>query len=160
MKKVMFIFVLVFSMFVLAGCKAEDKEFTGSGITITLNDTFFEKDVVQAPLYLESLNHIFMGLRESKTQLASYNVDTLTEYIDAVLSNAGKNSTVETYDEDGITFMYAYYEATVEDQEFGYMLICMEGTGHFYTMNFGCLKDKLDGYKDQYLDWAKTIIVE
>ena len=36
----------------LAGCKAESKTFTGAGVSITLNDSFVEKEVVQAPLYL------------------------------------------------------------------------------------------------------------
>ena len=160
MKKLLFLVVLVFSLFALVGCTViSDKEFTAAGITITLDNTFTQKEVVQAPLYLESLDHIFIGLRESKSSLFAYGIDTLAEYTQAVISNAGHDSEVLTFNEGEITFMYAYYEATVEDQDFGYMLICMEGADYFYTMNFGCLEKNLDGNKDQYIDWVKTIIV-
>jgi len=163
MKKLLFLVVLVFSLFALAGCsitRISDKEFTAAGITITLDNSFTQKEVVQAPLYLESLEHIFIGLRESKSSLFSYGIDTLAEYTQAVIDNAGHDSEVLTFDEGGITFMYAYYEATVEDQDFGYMLICMEGASYFYTMNFGCLEKNLERNKDQYMDWIQTIIVE
>lgn len=56
--------------------------------------------------------------------------------------------------------MYAYYEATVNDQTFGYMLLAFEGEDHFYSMNFGCLESKLESNKEQYFKWASTITIE
>ncbi|PKK86806.1 MAG: hypothetical protein CVV63_03575 [Tenericutes bacterium HGW-Tenericutes-8] len=158
-KSVFLVFLLAFSL-MLTGCTKADKTFTGAGVSITLNESFVEKEVVQAPLYLESQDHIFMAIRELKTDLSGYNITTLEGYINAVLSNSGKTAEVFTKEGTEETYMYAYYESTVGDQTFGYMLLVFEGDTHFYSMNFGCLSSKLEKNKDQYFDWAKTITIE
>jgi hypothetical protein len=163
MKKIVLLFmILVFTMG-LSACSSADKEFSDIGVTITLNDTFIEKDVIQAPLYLESQEYIFTGLRESYSSLVPYSIINLEDYIEAVLTNNGHGNTsyeAMTDDDDNVLYLYAYYHATVEDMDFGYMLIVMQGSEHFYTMNFGCLEDNLDDSKDQFMDWAETITVE
>ena len=40
------------------------------------------------------------------------------------------------------------------------MLITKEGTSKYYTMNFWSKESEFDEYKDQFLEWAKTIKVE
>ena len=163
MKKITFLLFVFLFAFTLSACKAEAKEFSGAGINITLDESFVEKQVIQAPLYLESLEYIFMGLRESSTELAAYGITTLEDYVNAVLANNGhSSSTVETItdDDDNVLYHYAYYTATVEDMEYGYMLITMQGESHFYTMNFGCLESNLDDSKDQFFTWAESITVE
>lgn len=154
--------VLALSVFALSGCSffaPEEKEFTGSGITITLNDSFVETDSVVAPLFISSLKHIFMGLRETKTDAVSVGIYTLGEYIDYALENSGYSGSTVHESENG-EYVYAYYSATVDEVEYGYMIICMEGTSHYYLMNFGCLNDELEENKDQYIAWADTIIVD
>ena len=151
--------MMLFSV-MLSGCSETEKTFSGAGVTITLNDTFIEKTVVQAPFYLESQNQIFMSLRESKDTLASVGITTLDQYISAVLKNGNKTAEVFDKTEGDLNYKYAYYEASVNDQDFGYMLLVLESDGYFYSMNFGCVSSKLDKYKDQFFDWAKTIKVE
>ena len=99
-----------------------------------------------------------MGLRESKSTINSYGIYTLNDYIDAVLENGGHPSAT-VYESENGEYMYAYYSATVEKVKYGYMLICMKGAQHYYVMNFGCLYDELADNKDQYIEWANTIIV-
>ncbi|WP_264230141.1 hypothetical protein [Acholeplasma laidlawii] len=159
MRKKILLVVTVLSLLLIAGCSPSTKEFSGSGMTVKLNESFVEKEVIQAPLYLESQNHIFMGMRESKTDLASYGISNLEDYIEAILDNHGKSATVEVYEDEDITYYYAYYTATV-DREYGYMLFVMEGESYFYSMNFGCLESNLDKNKTQYHNWAKTVIVD
>ncbi len=159
-KKIVFLMILSLFIFGLTGCTAKAKEFSGSGITITLTDDFVEEEIAQAPFYLVSPNHILMCYKESKSDLEYYPIDTLEDYINAVLTNGGFSSEIFTYNEDDVHYMYAYYSKTIDEVDYGYMLIVMEGENHFYSMNFGCLDSKLDSYKDQYSDWAKTIIVE
>ncbi len=161
MKKGFIWIVFLFAIFSLSACTAKEKEFSGSGITITLDTTFVEKDTVQVPFYLVSLDHIFMGMRETKSSLTSYGISSLSSYMDGVLSNGGKSSAeVLSYDEDGVSFLYAYYTNSVDGVEYGYMLVAMEGSSHYYSMNFGCLSKDLEDSKDQYLEWAQGIIVE
>lgn len=160
LKKVFLMFVFSMLLFGLMGCSANPKEFSGSGITITLTDSFFKKDVIQAPFYLESQDHIFMGMRETKDSLSPYSIRTLSEYMSAVLENGGVTAEIFTKDDGDVPYMYAYYSRTIGEMDFGYMLIVMEGENHFYTMNFGCLDEKLDDNKDQYFNWVRTITIE
>jgi len=157
MKKLLFFFVLLFSLFALVGCTVNSKKgFSTAGMTINQDNTFNQKEMIQEHLYIESLEQVSMG-RESKSSLFYLGIKTLAEYTQSVFTNAGCDSEVLTFDEEGITFMYTYYNATVEDQDYGYMLICMESANYFYTMNLGCLEKDLEGNKDQYIDWIKTI---
>lgn len=161
LRKILSIFVFLMVSFGLMGCTATPMEFSGSGITITLTDDFLEEDVIQAPFYLESRDHMFMGMRESKASLVSYYINSLSDYIDAVLEAGGLPSIDKFTQDDGdVEYMYAYYSKTVGEVDYGYMLIVMESEDYFYTMNFGCLNDKLDDNKDQYFQWLETIIVE
>lgn len=57
-------------------------------------------------------------------------------------------------------YFYAYYSSTVNEETFGYMLVCMEGAEKYYFMRFGCREKNLEKNKDQYKTWAKTIVVE
>lgn len=157
MKKTLKALMIILLLTMLFGCKDNKKTFEKNGVSITLTDKFIEKEVVQVGFYLESNDHIFMSNRESKYTLSQMGVDNLTDYANLVLSNSGKIGTV-LESEDG--YRYAYYESTVGDQTFGYMLLTFEGEDYFYTMNFGCLSKKLDDNKDLYFSWAKTITVE
>lgn len=159
MKKRMLLVLMFVLVVSLVGCSESEKTFSGAGVSITLNESFVEKEVIQAPLYLESQDHIFMSMRETKQELSPYDISTLEEYIDAVLLNSGKDA--ETFIKgDESAYMYAYYESTVNDQKFGYMLLVFESEEYFYSMNFGCLASKLEKNKELYFNWASTITVE
>lgn len=162
MKKLFAVITCFAFLFTANACALfQDEEiFTGSGITITLTSAFTQKETVAVPFYLESMDHIFMGMRETKTSVQSVGVSNLEDYIDAVLDANSKSTDVYSYDQDGVTFYYAYYSSTVDGVDYGYMMICMVGESYYYTMNFGCLDKNLENNKAQYLDWAKTITVE
>lgn len=164
MKRLSLCLICCLFVFALAGCdwfSTPEKEFSGSGITITLNEDFNETETVLAPLYLVSLDDIFMGMRESKSLANQYGINSLQEYIEAVLTNGGKsNIETKTSDNDGATYVYAYYTNTADGEEYGYMLLCMESSTYFYSMNFGCLEENLEDSKEKYHKWADTITVQ
>ena len=163
MKRFILMFVIGLFGFALTGCDLfapEEKVFSGSGMTITLNDNFIETDTVLVPLYLTSMDHIFMGEREAKSLFVGTEIESLSDYAEVVLEYGGYTDSTVYQAAEGYEYVYAYYSATVDDQEFGYMLICMESDSYYYLMNLGCLYDDLEDSKDQYIEWANTIIVE
>lgn len=164
MKKAFLAGLIALTFFALVGCDLfgpEDKEFTGSGITVTLNDSFYESENVSFPLYLISVKHIFAASRELKTSVSPYGIRSLSAYAEAVLENNNHgDSEVLLRDEDGHYYRYAYYTADVDGTEYGYMIVFMEGASHYYAMNFGCLNKNLEASKEQYFAWADTIVVE
>lgn len=144
----------------LAACTPPAKEFSGSGMTVTLNNQFVEKEVLQAQLYLESTQHIFMGSGENKSDAIAAGISDLKVYTERVIKNNKKDSTVEEFSEGDVRYFFAYYTSTVGSESFGYMLVCMEGATKYYSMNFGCREKNLEDNKAQYQTWAKTIKVE
>ena len=163
MKKPFIILLFTLSLFLLVGCDffaPEAKEFTGSGITITLTEEFVLTETVMAPFYLTSLDDIFMGMRESKTEFVDTAITSLQDYAEAVLEFGGYSGYTVNNAEEGYNYVYAYYSASVEDIDYGYMLICMESDNYYYLMNLGCLNSNLEDSKDQYIEWANSIIVE
>lgn len=160
-KKIFVVAAMLFSLVTLVSCMNNSKTFSKIGVTIELDKSFVEKDVIQAPFYLESTKYIFTGIRESKEEIdAAIGVINLRDYIDAVLENNQKEADVLEYDEDDLKYYYAYYTAVVGDQEFGYMLFVMEGEKDFYSFNFGTLANNFDKSKDQFNKWIKTITVK
>lgn len=163
MRKIVVVMLTLILGLSLTGCfGSKEKEFEGTGLKVTLNSSFKETEYLGIQMALQTKDHIFTSLRESKSLLAQYGVDNLEEYFNAVLSS--KNYTAELNeqkDENGkVQFLYGYYGATVDSQDFGYMLVVLEGEDYMYTVNFGCFKKNLEKNKEQYLDWAKTIVVE
>lgn len=150
----------------LSGCglfSAKPKEFSESGMTITLTDDFAASENVMAQMYVVSKDHIFMGNGESKSTLSGYGYNNLSlnDYIGLVLSASKKEAEVKSYSDDDTNFLYAYYQSTVEGKDYSYMLICMQGKDKFYAMNLGCFtKNFNDKTKDTYMEWAKTIRVQ
>lgn len=163
MKKIFIAMLLSVASLLLTGCnmfQPLEKEFTGTGITITLNEDFVITETVMAPFYLTSLDYIFMGLRDSKSEFVDTNVTSLQDYTTAVLEFGGYSGATVLTAEEGYSYLYSYYTATVEEVEYGYMLICMESDNYYYLMNLGCLNDNLEDSKEQFIEWANTIIVE
>lgn len=162
MKKIFLVLLALLFTFGLTSCDlfaAEPQEFSGSGITITLDDSFQEIDTMYVSFYLESFDYIFTGEREDKSLFIGTGIDTLTDYIEAVLEYSD-NESEEVFTSDDETYLYAYYTASVDDDDFGYMLICMESDDYFYVMNFGCYENQLEDSKDQFFDWVSTIVIE
>lgn len=151
--------VTVLSLFVLVGCLDSKKEFSGSGITITLDNSFKKKEVIQFPLYIESTKNIFMGNRESKEELLRY-VSDLRSYTALVLQNNNRVAEILESEDDDNKYYYAYYYWTNDGIDYGYMLVTMEGKDHYYTMNFACFEKDLEKNKTKFFKWIDTITVE
>lgn len=161
MKKIVVLTLLALT-FLFSGCSlfdAEPKEFSGSGMTLTLDDTFSESSILNAQLYLISTKHGFTGNGERKSDLSDY-ATTLEEYGELISDVYDKDLEYKTYSDSDTSFLYSTYEASTEDGDFSYMIVLKEGESKFYCMNFFCRSKDFEKSEDQYLEWAKTIRVE
>ncbi len=151
MKKILGFFAMILAVFCLGSCSPKSKTFTGEGISITLNSSFSEIDVINWHIALQSTETIFMGSGTSKSGYSSL----------ASFANDLSSSTTHTEitEREG-KYLYCYYTLSVEGIEFGYMFIAKEGAFKYYAMNFCCKSKNLEKNKSQYLKWADTIVVE
>ena len=161
-KKIIYIVVAVLMLsltFSLTACTAE-KVFEKSGIKITATSEFYEKDILSMTIYLESRDKIITGVKE--TPNASFPISrTLRQYTELVLNTNNMNGLeISVYDEDGITFEYFEYEKEVSGKNFKYLGVTMKSDSYFYLFNFASENSKFEGFKSQFMDWAKLIEIE
>ena len=158
--KIVLMFIAMFMMVgTLSSCASKPKEFSSNGITITLTNKFKYGNDENVQVLLLTSKIGFMGNGEYKTSVGVSD-NQLEHYTQKVLNVSGKTADITNYDEDGVTFCYAYYTATAQNITFKYMLITKEGASKYYTMNFWSKESEFDEYKDQFFAWTKTIQVE
>lgn len=152
--------VTLLTLFTLTSCKGKEQTFSSNGITITLTSKFKPQEISGAQVVYVTRKVGFMGNQESKNLLniSSNKLETYTKKVVEV----GKIKDIElfTYDENGVMFMYGYYTATVSNITYKYMLVTKEGKDNYYTMNFWSLEKNFNANKNQFMEWAKTIVVE
>lgn len=144
----------------MGGCfEPKTKTFTKSGITITATDEFYEKELLSVTIYLESQTKIITGLKENKSMLSPST--TLNSYTNLVLTNNQLTGTEYTeFDEDDIRFNYFIYEREVSGKSFKYLAVTKEGADNFYLFNFACESKNYQKFEQDFMKWAKLLIVE
>ena len=170
MKRFLCLVSLLFLSFVLFACNASPKEFSKGGITLTLNTSFKESSADNAQVYYLSRKAMFMGNRFDPNDYPptcrydKESPDMLADHLrnDEYLQYDGKPahySVLETGN-DGTKFAWLYYDNTVNNVEYSYMLVTKISDDYFYVMNFGCLKKDFEDLSSDFMDYAKTIKVE
>lgn len=159
-RNVFLIIVLLFTLFIFTSCKGKEKTFSSNGMTVTLTTQFKPQEISGAQMVYVTRKVGFMGNQESKTlvHISSNNLELYTNKVVEV----GKIKDIElfTYDENGVKFMYGYYTATSSNITYKYMLVTKEGQESYYTMNFWSLEKNFNANKNQFMEWAKKIVVE
>ena len=159
-RNIIILIVLLLTLFTFTSCKTKEQVFSSNGITVTLNSKFKEQEINGAQVLYLTRKLGFMGNQESK-ELLIISDNKLLDYTKKVLEVSKiKDVEILTYDEDGVKFMYGYYSSTVNNIKYKYMLVTKEGKDNYYTMNFWSLEKDFNANKNQFMEWAKTIVVE
>ncbi|RIA78263.1 hypothetical protein EI71_00211 [Anaeroplasma bactoclasticum] len=166
MKKILCLLLIVLT-FGLASCGAREKTFTKNGVTITLSSDFYETEgVVGMACAYNSVKVGFMANKEKLDDFYDYdfsNKDNPKAYADLVISVNRVTPSHELINEKTNNeqyFAYTDYTNNVNGVSAHYFLVCMLGEEYAYCMNFWTAASDFDTYKDQMMEYAKTIIVE
>ena len=159
-RNILITIVISLMLFTLTSCKGKEQTFSSNGITITLTTKFKPQEINGAQVLYLTKKLGFMGNQENK-ELIKISDNKLEEYTQKVIEVSKlKDIELNTYDEDGVTFIYGYYVSTVNKIKYKYMFITKEGKDNYYTMNFWSLEKDFNKNKNQFMAWAKTIVVE
>lgn len=162
MKKIRNLFIaltLILSICTLSSCKGKEQTFTSNGITVTLNSKFKEQTIQGAQVVYATNKLGFMGNAENKS-VVGLGDNKLEQYTKAVIDASSLNVEYQIFDEDGVKFGYAYYSASVSGIKYKYMLVTKEGKDNYYTMNFWSFEKSFNKNENQFMEWAKQIVVE
>ncbi len=138
----------------------EEKTYTDSGFTITMDDGFNKRDYVSATFYYESQNAGITGIKESFEDLATLDIDSnssLEEYAELVSYVNNKNN---EYQQLNDKIMYYTYDSTINDKNYSYMTAVTKGSNAFWIINLFCEEKNKNEYFPKFEKWLKTVEVE
>lgn len=144
----------------LFGNKIEEKTYSNSGFTITMEDGFYEKDYIGATFYYESQNAGISVVKETFEDLSSLEIDenvSLEEYAELV---SYVNETDNEYQKLNDQILYYTYDNTASGKNYSYMTAVTKGNTAFWIINLFCEEDNKDTYFPKFEKWLATIEVE
>lgn len=158
MKKLLSLILAMTLLLAFTSCAtAQPKEFSSSGITLTLTNAFKENTQAGYTVCYDSAKAAVFILKESFSIQAGIENMTLDEYAELVRqSNASKSpSAIET--QDGFRTMEYDFLNETENQTYSYYCTMFKGPDAFWLVQFACKKGDYDSYKETFLEWAKTV---
>ncbi len=156
---------LVLALLMLVGCFTgclgeSTATYTKDSFSITMDDQFYEKEMLAYTYYLESPDAIMTALKEEFTLFEQIGLSasdiSLKDYAELVIL-ANSADTSDVTEEDGLT--YFTYQAEATGKTFYYMCFVYKGTDAFWSVNLACLADAKDDFTPTFMEWAKTVTV-
>ena len=156
MKRIFKSFLLLIVCLSLGACSCfkKEKTYSGNGMSITMEDGFYEKEIVAATYYLESTSAIMHALKEEFQTLLPSST-TLQRYATMVQNNNRLESEVSSRENE--EYLYFEYEKTANGKDFFYLATVHKADDSFWLIQFACSQDDKEDYKDKFLKWADTI---
>lgn len=140
-----------------AGCSLsdpEEKSFSKAGMTITLDDSFVEQDIVTQTAYYVSREAIVTALKEDGSTIADY---TVTDYAELVCTvnnlDTGRVATKDGYAEFS-------YEKEVSGKDYYYYARCFKNGTDFWLIQFACETKNTEEYTPIFDTWASSVTFE
>ncbi|MFA6866862.1 MAG: hypothetical protein WCR54_05025 [Clostridia bacterium] len=173
MKKTSFVAtLLIFAMLFmccLSGCdllggkdtEKEQKTYTSNGLSITMEDGFYEKELLSATYYLESQDKIFVALKESFTDLSSIDFkseSTVYDYAELVANTNKLDAVIKLSESE--KYAYFNYTKNVEEKDFYYLATCHKANDGFWLVQFACDTKNTDEFNEKFHSWAETVIFD
>lgn len=147
---------------ILSGCSfmsAKPKTFTNEGLSITLTDKFYEKELISVTSYYESKQMLVVVIKEKFSQLSQLGVNknsTIEQYLNLVIRTNKHSSSLE--EENDIP--YFTYEYSENGKDFKYLATATKGSDAFYLVQFCVIEDTYDDLKDDIFEYASTMEAE
>lgn len=132
------------------------KEFSGSGMTITLTKAFEEVEYQGFTQCYESREAVVFMLKEEFSLVPGLEDYTLEDYADLVLSSNSIDAEVKT--ENGV--MYFTYTSAPDGTTFYYMATLHKSSDAFWLIQFATPESMKDEYHSLFLEWAASVEFE
>lgn len=135
----------------------QPKTFSKAGASITLTESFVEKELVSQTAYFESANMIVTMLKEEFSMMPGLGSITEEEYARLAIQINGMDVPYAT-SEDG----YAYFEfqKTISGNDYSYYATCFKANDAFWLIQFGCFTKNYEKMKPEMQKYAKSVVFE
>ncbi len=158
MKKFLSLILAMVLLLAFASCgKAQPKEFSSSGMTVTLTTAFRENTQAGYTVCYESSEVAVFILKESFSIQPGVENLTLDEYADLVRQSNASKSPSAIAKQDGFHTMEYDFLNEQENKTYSYYCTMFKGPDAFWLIQFACEEGDYDSYKETFLGWAKTV---
>lgn len=146
------------------GCDSETptKEYSKSGLTVTLPTDFVEKDIVTYTYTLQSADVIMTAVKEEFSLFEALGIDTdevtLVDYASLVVETNGLPSDTKISESNGLTTFT--YQNDANGKTYFYYASVFKGSDAFWLVQFGCDANNKDKFQSTFVDYTKTVVVE
>ena len=134
--------------------KDSPKTFTEGEFQITLTDAFEPAEEAGYYALYRSKTAMVFTVREAKMLFDDI---TLEEYGELVLT---ANNRIGLQMKQGEGFIWFDYTDTPDGQETYYLAVCCESEDAFWIVNFATPASNREKYKEEFLDWARSIKID
>ncbi len=146
---------------IFSGIAAKEKTFTKSGMSIVLNENFYEKEYVAYTAYYESSQMLILVLKDDFSNFSSqqYNVNSVgtKKYAELVVegNNLNEKNVSEIITEDDLT--YFTYENSSNGKDFTYFAVSYKSDDAFWLIQFCCEQNNYENLKPTMLQYAHSV---
>ena len=146
----------------LTGCFApQEKKFSKAGMTITLDTSFYEDELVSQTAVYTSKNILVTALKEEFSLFESVGLDagdfTVRDYAELVIENNLLTDT-EVEINDGLTGFV--FENEANGKTFKYSSYVFKGTDSFWLIQIAVEAGSYEKYAEQIKTIAKSVVVD
>jgi hypothetical protein len=140
----------------MCGCSANPRNFSVSGITITLTGDFSVGKANDFDVYIKSDDVIFAAMEETSDELqsAGLEVNSLNDYIDAMLELRGASRNDLKVRND---YRYFVTTDTQSNVDYTHVSIALKNGDSYWICEFVCKTKDYKRLSDKILGWADTI---
>ena len=142
----------------LSGNSSKEKIFSKAGASITLNESFVEKEYASMTAYYESRLTIVSLLKEEFSSLGIADEAqqiSLKEYAELLIS--GNKLEAEIHEGDLTSFEYS---KSVNGKDFSYFATVFKASDAYWFIQFGCESKNFEAEKPTFEKYAKSVSFE
>lgn len=137
--------------------EVEPKEFSYSGMNITLTNEFTEISADGYTVCYDSENVAVLTLEEKFDSVEGFEEYTLEQYGELVLEANGLEDTVELQNRDGLTCFEYQYNNPDTNVTYSYFTVLYKEYDAFWMIQFATPEENMESYHQTFADWAKTV---
>ena len=130
----------------------EDKTFTKSGMSITLTESFYEKENAAYTAYYESPMILVFAIKEELSYFEGMNL-TLNEYAQLVIYN--NNLSCEVIEDNDLT--YFIFEKSVNGKNYLYFASVYKSDDAYWLIQFACESANYEELKEAIIKYAQSV---
>lgn len=152
-----FIYGFLSTSGLFSGKEISAKEFSASGMTLTLTNEFAQEDFEEFTAVYSSEEVAVFTYKDAFNAFEGLEDYTLDQYMDIVLEGNTLSSDIDMKEKDGL--IYAVYDYTNPSTKntHRYFLYVYKASDAFWIIQFATLTELADAYEEKIVEWAKSV---